>query len=79
MLTMKPVTIHAAKTQLSRLIARACAGEDIVIARGDRPVVRLVAIDAPVPRRRFGALRGTLVVPPDFDAPLPDDELARWG
>jgi prevent-host-death family protein len=41
---MRKVTIHAAKTQLSRLIEAALSGEDVVIAKGDKPVVRLVPI-----------------------------------
>lgn len=72
------VTIHAAKTNLSKLIERACAGEDVIIARGSEPVVRLVAIAAEPPRRAFGALRGVLRVPASFDDPLPADELAAW-
>lgn len=49
-------TIHAAKTVLSRLIKRACAGEEVVIARGDTPVVRLVPLGTAPRKRRFGAL-----------------------
>ncbi|PYX03115.1 MAG: hypothetical protein DMG86_04695 [Acidobacteria bacterium] len=41
---METITIHKAKTQLSRLIEKACRGEEIVIARGSEPVVRLVPI-----------------------------------
>lgn len=76
---MKPVTIHAAKTNLSRLIERACAGEEVIISRGDVPVVRLVPI-APVLRgRRFGALRDLMKVDDSFFDPLPEDEMKRWS
>jgi len=75
---MKPVPIHAAKTQLSRLIERACAGEEVVIARGNVPVVRLVPIEPVRPRREFGVLKGRLVVGPSFFDPLPESELAAW-
>jgi prevent-host-death family protein len=75
---MPTVTIHAAKTNLSKLIERACAGEEIVIARGSEPVVKLVPIEYRPPRREFGALRGQLVVPPAFFEPLPEEELAGW-
>lgn len=75
---MKPVPIHKAKTELSRLIERACAGEEVIIARGKEPVVRLVPIRRELPRRRFGALRGKLVVDDTFFEPLPDEELAAW-
>ncbi len=76
---VKIVTIHAAKTHLSRLIEQACAGEEIVIARGKQAVVRLVPIDVPQPRRRFGAMKGRATVTSEFFEPLPDDELERWG
>ena len=72
-------SIHAAKTQLSRLVKRACAGEDVVIARGKTPVVRLVRMDAKPPRRRFGAMRGRARVTRAFFEPLPVEELAAWG
>lgn len=75
---MLTVTVHAAKTNLSRLIERALAGEEVIIARGDQPVVRLVPIDAPTPRRQSGTLRGRVVLPDSFFDPLPDDELDQW-
>ena len=71
-------TIHAAKTDLSRLIKRACAGEDVVIARGDEPVVRLVPIAAPPRKRRFGALKGKARTDAAFFEPLPARELDAW-
>ena len=74
---MKTVKIHEAKTNLSRLIEKACRGEDIIIARGDEPVVRLVPI-AGKKRRNLGILKGKLVVGPEFFEPLPSDELDRW-
>lgn len=76
---MKRVTIHAAKTQLSRLIEEACGGEEIVIARGDEPVVKLVPIRARKARRRFGAMRGRARTTAAFFGPLSNDELDRWG
>lgn len=75
---MKRVTIHAAKTNLSRLIEQACAGEDVVIARRDEPVVRLVPIRADKPRRRFGAMRGKAKTTTAFFEPLPAAELRAW-
>jgi len=45
---METITIHKAKTELSRLIEKACRGEEIVIARGKKPVVRLVADGQPI-------------------------------
>ena len=74
---MQTVTIHAAKTQLSKLIEAALAGEDVVIAKGDKPVVRLVAI--PQGQFKLGVLkRGALGPGPDFFSPMTEDELAPW-
>lgn len=75
---MTVVNVHAAKTNLSRLIEQALRGEEVIIARGDKPVVRLVPVDAPVPRRRPGTLKGRLEVPDSFFDPLPEDELKLW-
>jgi prevent-host-death family protein len=75
---METITIHKAKTELSRLIERACRGEEIVIARGKKPVVRLVAIEDKTGQRKPGALRGKLKVGPEFFEPLPPEELDAW-
>ena len=75
---MKKVTIHEAKTNLSRLIEKACRGEEIIIARGSDPVVRLVPIGKQKGCRQLGILKGKLVVGPEFFEPLPPDELDRW-
>jgi prevent-host-death family protein len=75
---MKIVTIHEAKTNLSRLIAKACQGEEIIIARGSDPVVRLVPISGKKGRRQLGLLKGKLIVGKEFFDPLPPDELKRW-
>jgi prevent-host-death family protein len=73
------VTIHKAKTQLSKLIARAEAGEEIIIARGKQPVARLAPLSARKRRPRFGVLKGKLKVPDAFFFdPLPEDELKLW-
>jgi prevent-host-death family protein len=74
----KPITIHKAKTQLSRLIEKACRGESVVIARGAKPVARLVAIADKHGNRQPGALRGKIQVGAEFFEPLPADELAGW-
>lgn len=69
----KPVNVYEAKTQLSRLIERALAGEDVVIARAGRPVVRLVPVDNQPVRRRPGSARGQIHLADDFDDDLPAD------
>lgn len=78
MMTKSLVTVHAAKTNLSKLIAQALAGDEIVIAKGDEPVVRLVPIQERQTKRKFGALKGKLVVPDSFFEPLTEDQLAAW-
>lgn len=75
---MKIVTVHEAKTQLSKLIAEVADGGEVMIARGKFPVARLVAAE-PVKRRKFGALKGAVGFDETFFDPLPDDELAAWG
>ena len=69
------VNIHEAKTQLSKLLVRVQAGEEIVIAKAGIPVARLVAIDEPVKRRVAGSARDRITIREDFDVPLPDDVL----
>lgn len=72
---MDTVNIHQAKTQLSRLIERVCAGEEIIIARGGRPVARLAPLLHSAKPRSPGLLKGKIRVTKDFNAPLPDDLL----
>lgn len=71
---MKEVTVHAAKTHLSRLLREVAAGQDIVITRSGRPVAKLVTVEEERPI--LGIDKGRFVVPEDFDAPL-DEELLR--
>ncbi|HEX4260040.1 MAG TPA: type II toxin-antitoxin system prevent-host-death family antitoxin [Acetobacteraceae bacterium] len=74
---METVNIYEAKTQLSRLVDRAAAGEEIVIARAGKPLVRLVPVDAKQPRR--AGLWGHVKPPPnDFFDPLSEEELALF-
>lgn len=74
---MTVVNIHEAKTHLSRLLARVAAGEEIVIARGGKPIARLVPI-VNTGKRRLGIDAGKFEVPDDFNAPLPDDILDEF-
>ena len=76
---MKTVTIHKAKTELSKLIEKACRGEEIVIARGKKPVVRLVAIEDKRGQRKPGAWKGRISYSSDAFAPLTDAELKDLG
>lgn len=70
---MAQVTIHEAKTHLSRLIQRALAGEEIIIAKGNKPLVRLAVLPEARPQRRIGMAKGLVTyIAEDFDAPLED-------
>ena len=74
---MYVVNVHQAKTELSRLLARVEAGEDVVIARRGEPIARLVACKARI-KRQPDALKGKIVVPDTFFDPLPEEELTAW-
>lgn len=74
---MKKVTIHQAKTHLSKLIQQALDGEEIIISKRDEPLVRLEVIRKSAPARRFGGLKSLVLdMGPSFDAPLEDFDAA---
>jgi prevent-host-death family protein len=77
-MTMDTVTIHVTKTNLSQLLKRVEAGEEIVVARGKHPVARLVPIQQPKGKRQFGAYKGLIGIGPAFFEPLPPEELDAW-
>lgn len=64
---MTTVNIHEAKTHLSKLVDQAAKGESVVIAKAGKPLVKIVALDAPAKPRRLGFLAGKIAVPNDFD------------
>lgn len=74
---MTVVNVHQAKTQLSRLLARVEAGEDVVIARRGEPVARLVGCK-PRTMRQPDILKGKVTIPDSFFDPLPEPELTAW-
>jgi prevent-host-death family protein len=76
---MKTVNIHAAKTQLSRLIAEVMAGEDVVIAKAGTPLVRLVPVTASMGPRQLGALAGAVTEADDCWAPDGEIETLFYG
>lgn len=76
---MIQVNLYDAKTQLSRLVERAAAGEEIVIAKGGRPLARLVPLARRTAPRELGFLVGRVRLGPDFDAPLPEDLASGFG
>jgi prevent-host-death family protein len=63
------INIHEAKTQLSRLVEQAAKGEPFIIAKAGKPMVKVVALDAPQAgeMKRLGFLAGQIQVPDDFD------------
>jgi prevent-host-death family protein len=76
---MTVVTVHQAKTNLSRLIKKASQGEEVIIARGPKAVARIVPIGEVKGKRQPGSLKGKLRVGPEFFEALPDRELSKWG
>lgn len=78
---MTTVTVHEAKTHLSKLLARVAAGEEVVIAKGREPVAKLTSIKntQKQTRRVAGRLKGLIAIDERFFEPLPDDELASWN
>lgn len=74
---MDEVTVHEAKTHLSRLLRRVAMGEEILISRGGEPIARLVPATEGK-KRTLGIDRGLYDVPDDFDSPLPDDIIAEF-
>ncbi len=74
---MTTLNIHAAKTHFSRLIEEVEDGEEVIIAKAGKPIARLVPMKKTT-KRKLGLLKGRLIVPDDFDAPLPDEVLAAF-
>lgn len=70
---MDAVSIHEAKTHFSRLVARAEAGEEIVVRRGRKPVAKIVAYEAPKAPRRPGSMKGEIWMADDFDDYIPPE------
>lgn len=73
---MKKTTMHDAKTNLSRLVRYAEAGEEVLIYRGKKPVARIIAVSEPG-QRRPGRYKGQIHVPKSFFDPLPAAEMRQ--
>jgi len=71
-------TVHQAKTNLSKLLKEVEAGNEVIIARGDVPVAKIVPIRKPA-NRVPGRLKGAFELDPTFFDPLTDEELKDWG
>ena len=75
---MTRVTIHEAKTHLSRLLEEVEKGGEVVISRRDKPIARLVPIEHQRPERKPGRMKGLIDIGPEFFEPLPEEELKLW-
>ena len=71
---MHQVNIHEAKTNLSKLIKKVVSGEEVIIAKGNKPLVKMVLLNGKKPKRTLGSAKGKLKIAKDFDAPLKDFE-----
>jgi prevent-host-death family protein len=77
---MKTVNIHAAKTQLSKLVEEAAAGEEIIIAKAGKPVARLMPLEKKKDiGKTLGMWKGKVWISDDFDDPLPPEVLRSFG
>lgn len=72
------VNMHQAKTSLSRLVERALAGEEIVIARNGEPLVKLVPVEKKREPRIPGRSKGKIWIAPDCFNPMTEEELEEW-
>lgn len=75
---MKTVNMYEAKNQLSKLVADAVSGEEIIIAKNGVPLVKLEPVQE-APKRQLGLYRGLFTVPDDFDEPLPAEILRGFN
>lgn len=73
------LNLYEAKTELSNLVDRAAAGEEIIIAKAGRPLAKLVPLGRPHHRRKPGGWQGKVRVSEDFDAPLPEEVIEAFA
>ena len=69
---MRQVNVHQAKTHLSRLIREVLNGEEVIIAKGNQPLVKLVPLPEAQTQRRLDGAKGKIRISDDFDMPLED-------
>jgi prevent-host-death family protein len=75
---VQTVNIYDAKTRLSQLVDMAASGEDVVVSRNGKPLVRITRLDSPKRRIKFGVLKGKVIIAEDFDTPMPDAVLSEF-
>ena len=72
--------IHSAKTHFSKLINKALSGDEVIIARAGKPLVKLVPVGAGEETCRIpGSAKGKIIINPDFDSSMSEEELSDWG
>jgi prevent-host-death family protein len=76
---METINIHEAKTQLSKLVDQAAKGKPFVIAKAGKPLVKVIALDAPIAPKRIGFLEGEISVPDDFETMGSEEIAALFG
>jgi prevent-host-death family protein len=72
-------TVHQAKTNLSKLLRKVARGEEVIIARGKKPVAKIVRLEDATKRRVPGRRKGKISYSPDAFDPLSDEEVKEWG
>ncbi len=76
---MPVYTVHEAETQLSKLMERAERGEEVIVARGDKPPMRIAPVAAEnKPKREPGGFEGQIIIHDSFFEPMTEEELALW-
>ena len=75
---METVNIYDAKTRLSQLVDKVVSGEDVVVSRNGKPLVRITRLESGKRPIRFGVLKGKVKITRDFDAPLHSNVLAHF-
>jgi prevent-host-death family protein len=75
---MESINIYDAKTRLSQLVDKAAGGDDVVVSRNGKPLVRITRLQEPKRPIKFGVLKGKIRIAADFDAPLPEEVLAGF-
>ena len=75
---VETVNIYDAKTRLSQLVDKVVSGEDVVVSRNGKPLVRITRLESSKRPIRFGVLKGKVQIARDFDAPMPASVLASF-
>lgn len=75
---METVNIYEAKTRLSHLVDKAASGDDVVVSRNGKPLVRITKLSESRHPIKFGVLKGKISIAPDFNAPLSGEVLATF-